>query len=293
MRPIISYDDIATQPAPNHETKPPPQPLNKRRKTTQSQRQGGGRSHPQHWDDPGNQGQQVHYDDTGSVASSSNAHAGMGVEPAGANEEYHEEEEEESRELTYEEIWDDSALIHAWNSAAAEYEAYHGPGKKWKEEPVEKSPLWYNVPPAITSKGKSKQNADDVVAKGGTSAAHVEEVALHGGDSTPLNFDTFVPSHDASLAAAAAGPLLTVPAMDGVSSTGTVAEAAAVSQDEAFSRAMTAMYWSGYWTAVYHCRRNESANVGSAEVTDHTVENAEDDGEEMAEDDEEMLPAQR
>lgn len=113
------------------------------------------------------------------------------------------------------------------------------------------SSSWYNVPPAITSKGKSKQNADDVVAKSSTSAAHVGEVAHRGGDSTPLNFDTFVPTHDASLAVAA-GPLLTVPAMDGVSSTGAGAEAAAVSQDEAFSRAMTAMYWSGYWTAVYH-----------------------------------------
>ena len=43
----------------------------------------------------------------------------------GANgvEEYaEEEEEEESRELTHEEVWDDSALIDAWNSATAEYE---------------------------------------------------------------------------------------------------------------------------------------------------------------------------
>ena len=43
--------------------------------------------------------------------------------------------------------------------------------------------------------------------------------------------------------------------MDSVSGTGTGAEIAAVSQDEAFSRAMTAMYWSGYWTAVYHVSR--------------------------------------
>ena len=27
-----------------------------------------------------------------------------------------------------------------------------------------------------------------------------------------------------------------------------------VSQDEAFSRAMNAMYWGGYWTAMYHVR---------------------------------------
>lgn len=31
--------------------------------------------------------------------------------------------EGESRELNHEEIWDDSALIDAWNSANAEYEA--------------------------------------------------------------------------------------------------------------------------------------------------------------------------
>jgi hypothetical protein len=37
-------------------------------------------------------------------------------------EEEEEEEEEESRELTHTEIWDDSALINAWESAAAEYE---------------------------------------------------------------------------------------------------------------------------------------------------------------------------
>jgi hypothetical protein len=40
------------------------------------------------------------------------------VEDGEANETEHEE----SRELTYEEIWDDSALIDAWNAAAEEYE---------------------------------------------------------------------------------------------------------------------------------------------------------------------------
>ena len=29
-----------------------------------------------------------------------------------------------------------------------------------------------------------------------------------------------------------------------------------VGQDEAFSRAMNAMYWTGYWTAVYHVSEN-------------------------------------
>lgn len=74
--------------------------------------------------------------------------------------------------------------------------------------------------------------------------------AAASADSTPLNFDTFTPTHDPSLAAA--GSALAMPAMSGGGALGAGAEAAMVSQDEAFTNAMTAMYWSGYWTAVYH-----------------------------------------
>ena len=51
------------------------------------------------------------------------------------------EEEEGSRELTHEEIWDDSALINAWEAATKEYESYHGSKKVWKTENVNKTPL--------------------------------------------------------------------------------------------------------------------------------------------------------
>ena len=61
-------------------------------------------------------------------------------------------------------------------------------------------------------------------------------------DSHPLNFDTFVPTHDPSLHIPAVNP-------NYVHSTGPF-----VNQDEAFSLAMTAMYWGGYWTAMYHVR---------------------------------------
>jgi len=30
-----------------------------------------------------------------------------------------------------------------------------------------------------------------------------------------------------------------------------------VNQDEAFNRAIGAMYWAGYYSAVYHCQRNK------------------------------------
>ena len=71
--------------------------------------QGG--QHMQHWDDPGNYGTPMSYDDAPKL--------GEAMVVAAQEEEFYEEE---SRELTHDEIWDDSALIDAWNSAAAEYE---------------------------------------------------------------------------------------------------------------------------------------------------------------------------
>ena len=67
-----------------------------------------------HWDDPEQQSSMLPYDEDDVEIK----------EDADSNnvEEEEEEEEEESRELTHDEIWDDSALIAAWESATAEYE---------------------------------------------------------------------------------------------------------------------------------------------------------------------------
>ena len=83
--------------------------------------------------------------------------------------------------------------------------------------------------------------------------------------SVPLNFDTFVPTHDASLSYAQ--PAQPPPIPDevsaqyngvtshyGASLPDTKEGLGAVSPDEAFNRAIGAMYWCGYWTAVYHVR---------------------------------------
>ena len=56
-------------------------------------------------------------------------------------------------------------------------------------------------------------------------------------DSVPLNFNTFVPSHDPALPNLAAADTQSL---------------VSVSQDEAFRNALNAMYWTGYWTAIYH-----------------------------------------
>ena len=120
---------------------PGPGPAKKRKRNSGSQR---------HWDEPEQQSNTLPYDED---EVDRTIEEDVMVDDA-------EEEEEESRELTQDEIWDDSALIAAWESATAEYEVsrlvtifhhlhsymrdfkdYHGKGKDWKKEPVKRSPL--------------------------------------------------------------------------------------------------------------------------------------------------------
>jgi hypothetical protein len=116
MRPVVSYDDISL-PATTAEASPQrpphsqPPPSKKRRKF--NQKSSNHHSHNiQHWDDPSNADNVMSYDDIGAVDDA-------GISSVNDEGEF---EEEESRELTYEEIWDDSALINAWNAATEEYE---------------------------------------------------------------------------------------------------------------------------------------------------------------------------
>lgn len=65
-------------------------------------------------------------------------------------------------------------------------------------------------------------------------------------NSQPLDFDTFLPSHNPALGVThPLGPKIPPQVLLNVSKP-------VVSQDEAFTRALGAMYWSGYWTAMYH-----------------------------------------
>ena len=63
------------------------------------------------------------------------------------------------------------------------------------------------------------------------------------GDSKPLDFSTYVPTYNPNLESSSELP----------QSLGTP-NVTEISQDEAFSRAMNAMYWTGYWSAIYHVR---------------------------------------
>jgi hypothetical protein len=111
MRTVISYDDITppyqAEVSSRSSTRPPP---NKKRKWSKAKQ-------------PSQRRASRHFSPSTTLEADDN------------------NSEVEGQELTHEDIWDDSALITAWNAATEEYEAYNGPEKGWKTEPVYKSPL--------------------------------------------------------------------------------------------------------------------------------------------------------
>ncbi|KAG8220224.1 hypothetical protein J3R82DRAFT_1261 [Butyriboletus roseoflavus] len=256
----------------------------------------------QHWDDPGSATVGMVYDEQeGSTTTPASLAAGSVAvsyaddleeeegecsdEPVVEGDEAvdmdaeREKEEEESRALTHEEIWDDAALIDAWNSAEAEYEAYHGASKVWKTETVKKSPLWYNTPHAPPQSGpsKHKQRSKNTFPQPPSQGPGDSEPEP---DTAPVDFDTFVPTHDPSLAVPSdtTAPFFAPPPSTTM-----------VSRDEAFNNALSAMYWGGYWTAVYHCQ-SQSSGQSTSTVTAGT---SEENGIEADEDEEDLVPTQR
>ncbi|KAK0197955.1 hypothetical protein F5146DRAFT_995568 [Armillaria mellea] len=159
-----------------------------------------------------------------------------------------------SRELTHAEIWNDSVLIDAWEAVHEEYTAYHGGDISLKINPTKKSPLWYNVP--FDDSEVTENDTEDLPSQ---EEEDDDEADNDGGDSKPIDFDTFVPSHDASLDAPddpVTGPSYSLPEPP----------TETVTQDEAFTRAVNAMYWAGYWTAMYQCQRSNGADTEEDEV---------------------------
>lgn len=67
--------------------------------------------------------------------------------------------------------------------------------------------------------------------------------------------------------------------MPSASDFATSASMSTVSQDEAFSRALNAMYWGGYWTAVYHCQRSRTNPAPEPKVDEVAEEPAAAEGE--------------
>lgn len=111
---------------------------------------------------------------------------------------------------------------------------------------------WYNVPP---SSSKSNGTATASNAAGPAPQQNGVVWSQAEADSKPLNFDTFVPTHDPSLVennVAAPPHPPGIPGPDYGEYHLQNPPGPLANQDEAFQRALSAMYWGGYWTAVYH-----------------------------------------
>jgi hypothetical protein len=152
------------------------------------------------------------------------------------------------------------------------FQAYNGPQKGWKTKPVNKSPLcasilafsqilaeyfsrWYNTPYSSSKKNSTSQH-DSLLSTSKSSGTNLDgqptDDEAGNGDSRPLNFDTFMPTHDPSLDAPGVPYPQSQPNQQNYSFQFPEPQSSTVSQDDAFTRAMGAMYWTGYWTAVYH-----------------------------------------
>lgn len=149
---------------------------------------------------------------------------------------------------------------------------------------------WYNIPPEPQDKSKGKQKAKIAPEVDHSQVPSTNQRATKRGagygDSTPLDFNTYVPTHDASLfssvgasqpsSSETVGDFTSNITAQYVSSSfgsralpnatsylhsransqtllqANIGELHQMSADVAFSRALDAMYWCGYWTAVYH-----------------------------------------
>ncbi|KAF8577541.1 hypothetical protein K439DRAFT_548528 [Ramaria rubella] len=259
MRPLVSYDDIASQ-APQessgfsyHGPSPPP----KKRRKSNHQRQGQRQHHAQYSRNDSREEHKVHPKKTG---------IDYGLK-------------EESRQLTHEEVWDDTALIHAWDAAVEEYEVLNGPDKKWKTEPVNKSALWFNIPPEKDEPSKSSAGSSILMPSiHDTFSSQDEEQEVTGpadpDNSRPVNFDTFVPRHDPSLPTSKPD---IEGRTDGRSSywhriipPAPAGGTNQLTRDQAFEQVVGAWYWAGYWTGVYH-------TAAQAETSGTTQMDREDD----------------
>ncbi|CAE6467673.1 unnamed protein product [Rhizoctonia solani] len=218
----------------------------------------GGSHGNRNWNNHQHQQKHKHWDEPGDAAVKQNEAA---APPAKKPKRY-----QIDHSLTKEELWDDSALIAAWDAAAEEYESLNGPEKKWKEEPVNKSALWY-APPPKPQKDDDGEEDDEEGEEGEVEEEENGDEAEHATvpDSVPIDFNTFVPSHDPTLGVAQTS-------VTGLQPSATTNDFTKLTKDEIFEKAVSASYWAGYWTAMYHARNVAPQNEVDAEEEEETDE---------------------
>lgn len=111
------------------------------------------------------------------------------------------------------------------------------------------SPRWYNAPPQSADPDASSREQSEDEGEGYDEAGYAPDDE----NSNPIQFDTFIPRHDPTLEAGGVpfgdsrGALLSEQEL-----TFDASNHSRDSVDDAFTRAQAAMYWAGYWTAMYH-----------------------------------------
>ncbi|PCH33122.1 hypothetical protein WOLCODRAFT_134938 [Wolfiporia cocos MD-104 SS10] len=239
MRQIISYDGI-TSPQTLHAAQPNSHPSSSQqpsKKRRMNPTNGYTKRHNKKKRGSTRQGSSHTYASSGSAQAAQTD----GVEG----------EDEEDCELTHEEIWDDSALIDAWDTAMAEYRALHGQGGDWKQAAAEGQPQSQNGSMSQTSSA-NKSNTD----------APATPSLPHKNNAAAEDTQYMMP------------PSLNMAEFDFSTFSLPESQSETVSQDEAFTRALSTMYWAGYYTAIYHCHLRMGDNA------DDTEDAVQDEGEE-------------
>ncbi|KZT58488.1 hypothetical protein CALCODRAFT_482266 [Calocera cornea HHB12733] len=133
-----------------------------------------------------------------------------------------------SRNLTHDEIWDDSALVQAWDAAMEEYRAVNGEEKGWMREPTSKSALWWNAQP-----GEGEQDYEDDAE---------EEYAEADAKEVEEELAT-LPRATRSAPSAPPGNLPTIPFLPASSQ---ALAALPDDPDKVLELAIQSYYWAGY-----------------------------------------------
>lgn len=107
---------------------------------------------------------------------------------------------------------------------------------------------WYAPPPKLQKENEESEEGHDEENDEGA----VEEEQEIEADSLPIDFDTFVPSHDPTLGRETTH----TPAIGSYPHAipMTFPNISTLTKDEVFEKAISSSYWAGYWTALYHVR---------------------------------------
>lgn len=140
---------------------------------------------------------------------------------------------------------------------------------------------WYNKPPDKPKKDKGKGKAANAASAPDPFGVDSKPHVIHASTSQRDAALSFAAPEQPPRIPAATGKIISDSAShySGLMGDGTSygADGAEGSVDEAFNRALGAMYWTGYWTAMYHARRGVSLSSEVSALTDAVEENDEEE----------------